>query len=92
MEKNNRYYEEKARTLAKRRARKYEVLFEEANFGKIMTAAEAKNVDEFSKVCRECQGAKLDEAEIKWLWGYLQHSDKALWDPVADLPAAYTGW
>lgn len=92
MSKTDRYYEENARKLAKNRAMKYQTLFEKENFENIMIAAEAKDIVKFTTACTSCKGIKLDPAEINWLWGYLQHSNEALWGPVKDVPAAYTGW
>jgi hypothetical protein len=88
MSKYGVYSEEKARTLAKKRAKKYEKLFEEPHFSSIMTAVEAKKKDDFEAACGK---AGLELEERKWLWGYLQHCDEAQWRPVKDV-AAYTGW
>jgi hypothetical protein len=84
------YSEEKARKLALKRARKFEVLFREKTFDTIMNAVEVKpqRRDLFDKACID---AGLVQVEANWLWGYLQHSNKDLWDPVPEAPA-YTGW
>lgn len=82
-------YTENDRQKALKRARKFEVLFKEKSFDKIMHSVESspQNRPSFNEAVKD---AGLTQEEADWLWGYLQHSKEDLWKPVPE--AAGTGW
>lgn len=75
--------------LARARAQKMLAeLFKPHNFKAIMNTIEpTPNYNNFQTACST---AGLVSAEIDWLWNYLQHCEKSIYDPVPE--AAASGW
>lgn len=90
-------YTDKQRHLAMQRATRLGRLFNEKYFDAILTAIENKNEQAFRNACN-VEDDLMTEAEIDWLWNYLQHSNdpplvngKGKW-AHAHVREAGTGW
>ena len=86
------YTDPTTRGLAIARAhRMLAICFKPAAFADMMIALDPPTGDVESKFRDACDAAGLkNKKEIDWLWAYLQHCTKAVYDPCPE--AAQSGW